>query len=388
MKTNGITELDKVIKKTIKTIEEGREQIFDIAENAREELHKIKREIDEIRAKVIITIDRVEKLVKDEKSARVRLMNVSRDFSKYSEKEIKEAYDYASKLQAEMIISMNEEKSLIVKRNELEARLRNLEKTVEKAQELISNINIAMGYISGDLMDLWDQIEQKHSFGTKVIKALEEERKKMAREVHDGPAQSMANILIRFEICEKFMDTSLEKAKEELKDLRALVKNCLHEVRKIIYDLRPMSLDDLGLPHAIRRHIEIFKEDCDLEVSQQLNGEGSYSEAVYIVIFRILQEALTNVKKHSKASRVWIKLEEKDDFIILKVRDNGVGISDDSNERESQNKFGIIGMRERAELLNGSFEIDSVLNQGTKITVSIPKQNGGEQNADKGTLSR
>jgi len=129
-------------------------------------------------------------------------------------------------------------------------RLKEAYKTVEKADNLISQIGISLSYLTGDLENVSLQIEdmkQKRLLGIRIIKAQEEERQRVAREIHDGPAQSMSNIVLKAEICERLVDSDPEKAKDELRTLKSVVRDTLRDVRKIIYDLRPMSLDDLGL---------------------------------------------------------------------------------------------------------------------------------------------
>jgi len=128
-------------------------------------------------------------------------------------------------------------------------RLKEAYKTVEKADNLISQIGISLSYLTGDLENVSLQIEdmkQKRLLGIRIIKAQEEERQRVAREIHDGPAQSMSNIVLKAEICERLVDSDPEKAKDELRTLKSVVRDTLRDVRKIIYDLRPMSLDDLG----------------------------------------------------------------------------------------------------------------------------------------------
>jgi len=138
-------------------------------------------------------------------------------------------------------------------------RLKEAYKTVEKADNLISQIGISLSYLTGDLENVSLQIEdmkQKRLLGIRIIKAQEEERQRVAREIHDGPAQSMSHIVLKAEICERLVDSDPEKAKDELRTLKSVVRDTLRDVRKIIYDLRPMSLDDLGLIPTLQRYIE------------------------------------------------------------------------------------------------------------------------------------
>jgi len=149
-------------------------------------------------------------------------------------------------------------------------RLKEAYKTVEKADNLISQIGISLSYLTGDLENVSLQIEdmkQKRLLGIRIIKAQEEERQRVAREIHDGPAQSMSNIVLKAEICERLVDSDPEKAKDELRTLKSVVRDTLRDVRKIIYDLRPMSLDDLGLIPTLQRYIETCREESGIKIT-------------------------------------------------------------------------------------------------------------------------
>lgn len=187
------------------------------------------------------------------------------------------------------------------------------------------------------------------ALGLSVIMGQEEERKRVAREIHDGPAQSLANIVMRAEFCLKIMEKNPSLLKNELYGLMDLVRSSLQDVRKIIFDLRPMSLDDLGLVPALSRYVEQYKRDYGIYTEVTILGkEYEISSSHVVAIFRVIQEALTNIRKYSKATDVVIKIEYLPSKVSVVIRDNGCGFDVKEMLAEKEGTaFGIIGMRER-----------------------------------------
>ncbi len=369
--------LTKIINRTIKAIESSQNQIFEIVEESRKQCKMIEQELGEIRAKTMEIIDLVEELEKMEKSSRYRLMVVNKNFKNYSEEEIKETYEKAKELQLQLLLKKNEEQIFIKRRNELESRLKMAKETLKKAEKLVSQIGVVLGYLSGDLQDVnvkLEDIKEKQYLGIKVIKAQEEERYRLTREIHDGPAQVFANVILKSELCEKLIDIDKEKAKQELNSLKETMRSSLKDVRKIIYDLRPMSLDDLGLVPTVEQLVDKFSNDTNIFVEFNVFGTAEkLIPTIELTIFRIVQEALTNVRKHAKATMVSVKIEYLKKSIRLVINDNGVGFDIKLNKIFNENNgYGLLSMQERVELLNGKFEIISKSEEGTKIQVIIP----------------
>ncbi|MDI3528894.1 MAG: two-component system, NarL family, sensor histidine kinase DegS [Thermoanaerobacter sp.] len=364
--------LDNIVEKTIEVIENSKEQIFDILEKAKEEARKLEGQLEELKVQVVNVIKEVELCERREKKCRLKLAFVSKQFGHLSEQAIKEAYEEAKEAQIELALKRREEKELIEKRNELERKLLDTKAIIEKAEKLSSQINIALNYLNSDLKEMnmrFEQLKDKQALSVKIIEAQEEERKRIAREIHDGPAQAMANVLLKSELCEKLITKDIEQAKIELKNLKNIVQQSLKEVRKIIYDLRPSALDDLGLIPALSRYIKNFSEETGIFVDfSVLSDYKRLSPEIEITCFRVVQEALTNIKKHSKAKNASVKFEFGMRFISIIIKDDGIGFD---KENIGQG-YGLMGMRERVEILNGKFEISSFKNNGTQIYISIP----------------
>lgn len=218
-----------------------------------------------------------------------------------------------------------------------------------------------------------DEMHQWQQMALRILEAQEEERRRVAREIHDGPAQSMANVVMRAEFCLKLLEKDPAKLREELVALQDLVRTSLQDTRKIIFDLRPMALDDLGLAAALKKFVANYKEQYGLPVEYQYFGpQKRLPPAVEVALFRIVQEALNNIYKHAQATSALVKLEVLPARVNLVVRDNGRGFDVAKVFKDPERKgYGLLGIRERVQLLNGELEIISSPGKGTTLTVSI-----------------
>lgn len=215
---------------------------------------------------------------------------------------------------------------------------------------------------------------------TRVNTAHEEERARIARELHDSVAQSLLKIIYAAGFALDFIKEDPRLAVEEIEEVQQRAKDCLRELREIMANLRPTSLDILGLKETIMRYAEQFEEEYAISTSVDLKGLESIPPAVELPIFRILQEELTNVRKHSNASMVRIRTEASGGDLILTVEDDGIGFDPEMVEAEQEKgeHLGLMAMRERAELLGGQLAINSIPGMGTRITVRIPMITGRE----------
>ncbi|MFD0714945.1 sensor histidine kinase [Paenibacillus sp. GCM10027626] len=374
-----LNDIDRVIKNAVLVMEDSKYQIYEICESARRELFTLSQELNQVLAETGDIIDKVDALELEYRRARIRLTEVSRDFVRYKEEDIKNAYEKATQLQLDLMVYREKEGYLKARRDELQQRVRNVDKSVERAESIGSQINVVLEYLSGDLNQVTRIIESaknRQQIGLKIILAQEEERKRIAREIHDGPAQSLANIVLRTEIAERMLNKQeFEIVKEELIDLKVQVRSGLEEIRKIIFNLRPMALDDLGLVPTLMKFVQDFEEKTKIRtVFDTIGKETRLSSAMEAGMYRMIQEAFSNVHKHANASYVALEMTYQAHMVKIVVRDNGNGFHVDLIESRAKDSshFGLIGMRERVELLEGRMEIESAINEGTKITIHIP----------------
>jgi len=209
---------------------------------------------------------------------------------------------------------------------------------------------------------------------SRVNTAHEEERARIARELHDSVAQSLLKIIYTAGFALDFLKEDPSLAVDEIEEVQQRAKECLQELRAIMANLRPVSLDILGLKDSIIRYAEQYEEEYAITVELDLQGLEDLTPSVELAIFRILQEQLANVRKHSNADWVKVQTSLENGDLVLTVQDNGVGFdpSEVGRAQEGGKHLGIMAMRERAELLGGELFIDSAPGKGTRITVRIP----------------
>ena len=203
----------------------------------------------------------------------------------------------------------------------------------------------------------------------RVVDAQELERKRLARELHDETGQALASILLELKPLEQLVAS--EEGRAALASLRKRVVATLHDVRRLAVELRPAALDDFGLVSAVERLVDTFREQSGLQVdleSGSLGGERLPAE-VETVLYRIVQEALTNVVKHSDATRVSILLTRRDAGAAAIVEDDGHGF--DAQEPGGSG-LGLVGMRERVALVGGRLQIESAVGTGTTLVAEVP----------------
>lgn len=382
---HNAVQMDEIISKTIKALDSGKKEIIEIAENSRKECARLQEELSALKLQVAESLNEIENLEHGLKVSKKRLYDVNQNFQRYSQDELAKAYQSADDLRVKLAVRREQESYLIKRRNDLEIRIRDSMKTLERADNLIGHVGIALEYLSSDLKGVGEQLsnlQQKQFLGLRIIEAQEEERKRVAREIHDGPAQSMSNAVIKAEICEKLLDINMSEAKTELQNLKRVMRDSLQEVRRIIYNLRPMALDDLGLLPTLERYVISFKETTGINVTFKYRGiDEATKPVIALTVFRIVQEALNNVLKHSCSKTAGVILEKVEDKLIIIIFDNGVGFDPKSikmTNTDLSGGFGLFSMKERVALLEGELSITSEDKKGTRLNIQIPLINEGE----------
>lgn len=233
----------------------------------------------------------------------------------------------------------------------------------------------AIALENAQLIDMLGQKEQLlHQLVNKLITAQEDERKRLAADLHDGIIQSLIAIWYRLQRVAPPADIQDKEWQTEIADLTRLLNEQILDIRRILYDLRPLILDNYGLFPAVESYVQNIQEQNNLDVELTVHGNNkSLTSRMEITLFRILQEALTNVLKHAHASKVRVKLITEDNEVSLSVEDNGSGLDTSLlSTAHYQGRLGLAGIQERALLLNGTCHIVSHPGKGTCISVSIP----------------
>ena len=206
-----------------------------------------------------------------------------------------------------------------------------------------------------------------------ILHAQEQERKRIARELHDETSQVITSLLISLALLEESVTN--EEARRRVADTRALAHQTLRAVRNLSIDLRPSALDDLGLLPALRWYIKEYQQKCAVEVDFVASGLKERLPAdTETALYRVIQEALTNTAKHSHARRAWVSLEGEPGLVRAKIRDDGQGFDAQTVLRTpwQDRGLGLAGMQERASLLDGDIKIESSPGAGTSIQVEMP----------------
>ena len=204
-----------------------------------------------------------------------------------------------------------------------------------------------------------------------IFQAVEAERLRIARDLHDGPAQVLADLVLKAEILERIAQRTPEALPAELEEFRSLVRNAVGDMRRFMFDLRPDSLDDLGLVATMRRFSSEYQDRTGIVCHFNLSGEDRrIGPDLEEATFRIIQEALNNVHKHSEATRVEVSLSIQPERVIAKIQDDGTGFDIDAPPSEGRH-LGLLGMKESAEALGGTFNLRSEAGKGTEIQVAF-----------------
>ncbi|MBN1146286.1 MAG: GAF domain-containing protein [Anaerolineales bacterium] len=221
---------------------------------------------------------------------------------------------------------------------------------------------------------LYQDLEQEKE---RMMEIQEEARKKMARDLHDGPTQSVSAIAMRVNFARRLMERDLKAASEEMYKIEDLARRTTKEIRHMLFTLRPLVLESQGLVAALESMAEKMKETYDQNVAIQADPRVAeeLEAGKQAVVFYIAEEAVNNARKHAQAAHIWVRLKMlKDNISLLEIEDDGVGfdVGAVGSSYESRGSLGMVNMRERTELVNGVLRIDSAKGRGARIQVVIP----------------
>lgn len=234
----------------------------------------------------------------------------------------------------------------------------------------IGNLGMAFNKMSDDLKH---KEEARQQLLARVISSQEEERKRVARELHDETGQALTSLMVGLKVAEDATDVA--QFRETTAELRVLAAQALENIRHLAMDLRPSLLDDLGLVAAIQRYAQEYSKKMSINVDSHISGldEQRLPPEVESTVYRIVQEALTNITKHAKASNVSVVLRYRDSLLVAIVEDDGKGFDVDQVLASATEKtLGLFGMYERASLVGGKLTIESQSGAGTTVFLEIP----------------
>jgi two-component system sensor histidine kinase DegS len=351
---------------TEETILTGAEQLQVLIQEGTREYDKIQSELKEIDVLIRQSTAEVEKLAQRNTQIANRVRQMEMNIDTFPREDIKEIYDAGHEAQMRLFMMRSQLEQLQNRQQSLEAQSQRLVRVIEAASQVVPSDLPALPGAA-------DQIGQ--SAIVRVIEAQENERQRLARQIHDGPAQSLTNLILQAEICERLFDSDPAQARVELGNLKNAVNATFQKIRDFILTLRPMMLDDLGLMPTLKQYVQDFEEKTHLSATMTVMGrETRLPDHTEVTIFRVIQELLTNVHTHAHASHVQVTLDFQDRMVVASVEDDGSGF--DVNEVQSSTQqrkgLGLPTIEERAEMLGGKVEIEGRIGRGTKVRIEIP----------------
>ncbi|OGO09058.1 MAG: hypothetical protein A2Z66_00160 [Chloroflexi bacterium RBG_13_66_10] len=327
-------------------------------QSTRTEFDQVRMEMKEIGLLVEQSQGEVDKLANRNASITATLHQLQAHFDTVPREDIKSAYEAAQDAQQRLFTMRGQ----LEKLQSDQAHLKRYVEFISKTQQLLEGGPTPVSAEQGSVSPV-----------VQIIEAQEEERRKLSRQVHDGPAQSLSNFILNAEIALRLLDTDTEKAREELKNLKTSASSTFSSVRDFIFELRPMMLDDLGLVPTVRRYIDSYKERSGLDASLVVTGkEARMQSHLEVLVFRAVQELLANVREHAQATQVKMTVDVDTNQVRVGVEDNGKGFDPDGAGFTGGQGRGLKTLKERIDLVGGSMEITTAAGKGTKISLVVP----------------
>lgn len=333
-----------------------------LLEECSRDYDQVQRELKEIDLLIQQTTSETERLAQRNTQSTNRLRQVEAALDTVPREDIQEAYTAV----------LGTQQRLFTMRGQLEKLQSNQRNLTRYLDLLRSTLEITdrAEYKSAAL----GAEESTQPLIVRIIEAQERERQKLSQQMHDGPAQSLTNLILQAEICERLFDSDAERARAELANLKSAVAATFQKVKGFILNLRPMMLDDLGLIPTLRRYVDGFSNNSGVNANLMITGKERRVEShKEVTVFRLIQELLNNAVEYGRASNIQINLDMGESTVRVSVEDNGSGfeLADMLNSPDAD-RLGLATMRERVEMLGGQIHFDSALGRGTRVSFELP----------------
>jgi two-component system sensor histidine kinase DegS len=345
----------------------------DLIELLQSEMKRIREKLSEIK----MQIDQTQLVVDREQSRNsdiaTELRRVQDNIDTAPRQDIRAIYDEALEARFRLTTMRGQLEKFQNSRDLLEKEQQVLAQIATKLQGGIEAIPAEAGSGSGG------PVNTPGMSIVRIVQAQEDERQRLARQMHDGPAQSLTNFILQTEICQRLFDRNPARAAEELSALKTVASTTFQKVRDFIFDLRPMMLDDLGVVPTVRRYVDSFREKNDIEVKLDILGEErrlqSHRE---VMIFRAIQELMVNARDYASATEIVIRLDLSSNRIKVVVEDNGRGFDaeaaliGDENYQQDPRAQSLITLKQKFELVGGAVSVFSGEEQSTSVRLELP----------------
>ncbi len=347
------------------TVLTGAGQLTVLIQESQKEYDQIQKELKEIDVLIRQSTTEVEKLAQRNTQIATRVRQMEMNLDTYPRDDIKEIYSAGHEAQMR----------LFMMRGQLE-QLQNRQQGLEQqSQRLLNTVELARQIAPADLVDrISSAVPGSQHDIVRVIEAQENERRRLARQMHDGPAQSLTNLILQAEICERLFDSDPVQARLELGNLKTAVNVTFQKIRDFILTLRPMMLDDLGLMPTLKQYLQGFEEKTTLKTNFSVIGrETPMPPHIEVALFRMIQELLNNVQTHAHATQVKVVLDYQDEAIVASVEDDGSGFDANQIQNPAQQRkgLGLPTIHERAEMLGGRVQIESRIGRGSRVRIEL-----------------
>ncbi|MCW5879140.1 MAG: hypothetical protein KIS80_09785 [Anaerolineales bacterium] len=338
--------------------EEGALTLAAALEQLDQEREQTERELREVDLLLDQSKSEVEKLTQRNATINAHLQQMESQIDDLPAADIRVAYEAALEAQQRLVVMRGQMEKLASDRAHLEHQLQTYKKVLQANQDLNAP--------QGDGRNAQSSIEV-------ITQAQEAERQRLSRQMHDGPAQALSNFILQAEIALRLFDVDQDQARQELNNLKESAATTFQKVRDFIFDLRPMMLDDLGLVPTVKRYASHLAEKSGTEINVSVTGaERRLEPYVEVIVFRVVQELISNPALHNQATTIRVQLDIAEQHVRASVDDNGNGFEAHSLPDEAE--LSIKALRERMEMLGGSFEVETSPGKGAHFQLSIPLQ--------------
>jgi len=332
------------------------------------DIEQLRIELREIEVLIRQTTNEIERQTQKQNEMSARLRQVEANFDSYTREDVRQTYASERDAQLKLLLMRSQLEQFQGKHRQLDNYIQQMRRLHDLTARMAETMSVEQGESSpGHTVSDHDAVIQ-------TIEAQEAERQRLAQQMHDGPAQSLTNLILQAEIVERLFDAEPARARTELGQLKTSANVTFQRVRDFIFALRPMMLDDLGLLPTIRRYTQQFETVNKLPVTLNLNGDRTLAPYIEVTIFRAIQELLTNVAKHAHASRVQVTLDLNAEPIALIVEDDGSGFDAAAvlARARERGSTGLVTLEKRIEMLGGAINYQSATGRGTRVRVVIP----------------
>jgi two-component system sensor histidine kinase DegS len=346
---------------------EGEASFGDLVSKLTEDYDQTQKELKEIEVLIRQSSAEVEKLAQRNAQIATKLRQMETNLDTIPRQDIREIYTAAQEAQMRLFMMRGQVE-------QLQAKQQHLERHGNMLREVLDMANKA-GLGRDGAGRAKEQGVDGGSPIVRIISAQENERQRLARQMHDGPAQSLTNLILQAEICERLFDTDPVRARSELGNLKNAVTGTFQKVREFIFDLRPMMLDDLGLNPTLKRYVQDFESKGGLACNLTITGkEQRLPPHAEVTVFRVIQSLLNNVRDHASATHAEVSLDLGPEGLTARVEDDGGGfdVADALAAARQRKTMGLATIIEQVEMLGGEIDFDSSIGRGTKVQFRLP----------------